>query len=244
MLALRYSLGAVRGVAVEAHASLLLLLGIAAVRQPHFASAALFFALGLGVVFLHEAAHAAVGRWFGQEPKKLSLHLFAGLSALDAPPHGTAADVWTTLAGPASSLLAGGAGVALGAALPPGWLGAAVRSAGLASLYWGALNLLPALPMDGGRLLRRALACCRGDLLRATLATGQTSQVVLSCVGLYGLLALEPAWMLFAAYLYLLHTIELPALLREAREAAETATVSPPPYARARPRRVDVTRVD
>jgi Zn-dependent protease len=244
MLALRYSLGTLHGVPVEAHTSLLLIVGVLALRQPHLGASVATFVLLAGAVFLHEAAHAMAGRWRGHVPRKIALHAFGGLSALEAPPSGATDDVLATLAGPLCTLAVGAAEVALGTWLLPGWIGEVSRSAGFTTLYWGAFNLLPAVPMDGGRLLRRALASCRGGLVQATLATLRTSQVVISLVGVYGLFARGPAWVVLAIYLYMLSTIAAPELLREARNASDTATVSPPPYARSRPRRVDVTKVD
>lgn len=244
MLALRYSLGTLRGVPVEAHASLLLVIGLMALRQPHLGASISCFVLLAAGVFLHEAAHAAVGRWRGYGVRRVALHAFGGLSALDAPPASALDDTLVTLAGPAASLAYGAVAVALGTWAIPGWLGSVLRDAGFASLYWAAFNLLPAFPMDGGRLLRRALSCCRGGLLHATLATLRTSQIIVSLVGVYGLFARSPAWVVLAAYLYLLGVAATPDLLREATEAADSATVSPPPYARSRPQRVDVTKID
>jgi len=242
---LRYPLGSLRGIPVEAHASLLVLAGIQALRQPGFFPAATVFVLLVLAVFLHEAAHAAVGRWRGYGTNRLSLHAFGGLSALKSPPATLRDDLLVGLAGPLASLALGALLVMPQALLPVSAAGmaGALRSAGLVTLYWSAFNLLPAFPMDGGRLLYRVLAR-RGLPVPAAMTALRVSEIVILLVALGGLLALSFGGLLFAGYLYMLRLSVAPSLLLEAQEAADSALVSPPPYAaRGRSQRVDVTKL-
>ncbi len=242
MPAWRYTLGSWGGEPVQAHASLLLIAGSIALRQPGLMAMLLVFALLIGVVFLHEAAHALTGRWRGYPIQGLSLHAFGGLSSLRDSPSAVLDDVLITLAGPASSLILGAGLVAAAASLPfPAWWMDSMRTAGFTSLYWGAFNLLPGQPMDGGRLLYRALACRRPPLVSA-LSTIRTSQVILLLIALHGVLALRLTWIALAVYLYGVGLAAASELLRQAHTATDTATVSPPPYARSRPTRVDIKR--
>jgi len=242
---LRYPLGSLRVIPVEAQASLLLLAGMLALRQPGFFTVATVFVLLLLSVFLHEAAHAAVGLWRGYEPNRLSLHAFGGLSVLKSPPTSLRDDLLIGLAGPLTSLAFGALLLLPRTFLPiasDGMTGA-LRTAGFLNLYWGAFNLLPAFPMDGGRLLYRVLAR-RSPPLKAVLTALRVSEIVIFLLGLSSLLALHIGGILFAGYLYLLRLTVTPGLLQEAREVADSALVSPPPYApRHRPQRVDVTKL-
>lgn len=239
----RYSLGTLNGVPVEASAAFFLVASWLAFQQSGLAAALAAFVLVAGLAFLHEAAHAWTGRWLGYGIARLPLRPFAGLSSLDPIPASARDDVLATLAGPACSLAMGAALVGLAATLVPGsWMAGPFRDVGFAGLYWGAFNLLPAYPMDGGRLLFRALAR-QGAPLDAMAKTLRIGQMLVALVGLYGLLSLSFAWMAFAGYLYVLGLLGTPDALREAREAADSATVSPPPYARSGSRRVDVTRL-
>ncbi len=239
---MRYSLGSWRGIPIDVHLSLLLFLGFFALRMPRLSAVAAAAASLFGVVLLHEAAHAVAGIWRGHGVAGLSLQAFGGLSALRAAPATARDDVLITLAGPLSTLASGVALSWLGGALAfAGGLGSGIRAAGWISLYWASFNLLPAYPMDGGRLLFRALAW-RRPVLEAAAAALRISQAVVVLVGLYGLLAWRPAWMLLAAYLYWRGLLAAPEVLRAARETAELGIVSPPPYARRPPQRVDVTR--
>lgn len=239
---MRYSLGTWCGIPIDVHVSLLLFLGFFALRMPGFGAVVAAAAALFGVVLLHEAAHAAAGVWRGHGCAGLSLQAFGGLSALRTAPTAVRDDVLITLAGPLSTLALGAALTWLGGVLAfAGEVGAGIRAAGWISLYWASFNLLPAYPMDGGRLLHRALAW-RSPALEAATAALRISQGIVFLVGFFGLFAWRPAWILLAGYLYWRGLLAAPEVLHAARESAELGTVSPPPYARRPPQRVDVTR--
>ncbi len=245
MFPTRYPLGKVRGLMVEAHLSLLLPLGVLALMQPAgLLAALLYFALCLALVFLHELAHLTVGKHFGGRPGKISLRPFAGLSSLAEPPHSSREDILTTLAGPLSSLILGWLLVGLGCLPLLRIVGPILKSVGYTALYWTAFNLLPALPMDAGRLLWRWQARVSGNLSAAAELTAKTSRIIQGSVAFFGFITLNPAWFALAVYLYVVGTLDIAALMREAQRNAATATVSPPPYADSRPERVEVKRLD
>jgi len=154
--------------------------------------------LGVGVaalffisVLLHELAHAFAARRQGVEVGEITLLVFGGNPRLGREAAGPRAEAVTALAGPLASLLLGGA-------LLGGWLltreTAGVAGLLLSSLLWwagmsnvllGSLNLVPAFPFDGLRLLRALLWRLSGDFLRATrLAT------YVARAAAYGLIAL------------------------------------------------------
>jgi Zn-dependent protease len=112
----------------------------------------------------HELAHALVARRFGVRTEAITLFLLGGVATLEAEPPTPRADALVALAGPALS--AALAVVAFGLQLAidrvvPGAAGAALALLAtyvmLANAVLAAFNLLPAYPMDGGRIFRALL---------------------------------------------------------------------------------------
>lgn len=129
--------------------------------------------LGLfGSVVLHELAHALMARRYGTPTRSITLFVFGGVAELEDEPPFPFAEFAIAIAGPAASLLiAGGtlvAAVVLWAAGAPPGLHVLASFLGVANLGLAVFNLLPAFPLDGGRVLRAALWHRWGDLLRAT----------------------------------------------------------------------------
>lgn len=110
-----------------------------------------------GSVALHELGHAWAASRFGISTRSITLYPFGGIAALEREPQPGRQEAVIALAGPAVNL-------ALAAvALPLALAGVAVAWQFLAlNLVMGAFNLLPAFPMDGGRVLRSLLARRRG----------------------------------------------------------------------------------
>jgi Zn-dependent protease/predicted transcriptional regulator len=127
--------------------------------------AVLFFAS----LLLHELGHAFQARREGMEIEGITLWLFGGVAKFKGMFPSAGAEFRIAIAGPLVSLLLGGLFVAIAvvAGLPEpadavaAWLG-------YVNLSLLAFNLLPALPLDGGRVLRAALWYFRGDFARAT----------------------------------------------------------------------------
>ena len=80
--------------------------------------------------------------------------------------------------GPLTSLVVGAASLGLWYVLPDGLLRVAVQGLALANLVVGALNLVPGLPLDGGRVLRAVVWKVGGDPLRATVVAAWGGRVV------------------------------------------------------------------
>lgn len=151
-------------------------------RSPAVYTAASVIGAALLVVslVLHEAAHAVAARRRGVRVRDMTLWAMGGATRMDRP--GTApAALAVALAGPLTSLGLGGAALAAGAGLhaAAGW---ALPSALLVWLGWanltlGVFNLLPAVPLDGGRVLQAVLWRRTGDRERAELTAGRGGQV-------------------------------------------------------------------
>jgi Zn-dependent protease/predicted transcriptional regulator len=156
-------------------------------------------ALGLfGSIVVHEVSHSLVARRYGLPIKGITLFIFGGVAEMDREPPSPQSEFRMALAGPISSAL-----LALGFWLISRWglSGLEAGSAGtaatalasyLASINGSlaAFNLIPAFPLDGGRVLRSILWGWRDDLRWATrLASriGSTFGYLLVGLGVLGL---------------------------------------------------------
>jgi Zn-dependent protease/predicted transcriptional regulator len=127
--------------------------------------------LFLSIVF-HELCHSLVARRFGLDMRGITLFLFGGVSEMADEPPSPKAEFFLAVAGPISSVVL--AGVLLAASLLLGGPGpttpaiGVLRYLGYLNLVLAAFNLLPAFPLDGGRVLRAVLWGAWNDLRRAT----------------------------------------------------------------------------
>lgn len=165
-----YRIGRLFGFPIRVHVSLLIFLGFVLLTGGGLRGLVLMVAVFASVV-LHELGHALVARSRGLPIVDISLYPFGGMARMAAPPRTTRDEILMAAAGPAVSL---GLGLLLGALSwltrnPTAWLLAQIN------LLLGAFNLLPALPMDGGRVLRAILARKRG-FYRATAMAARVSR--------------------------------------------------------------------
>lgn len=150
------------------------------------AGAAAAFALLAGVL-LHEVAHAVAARRAGMRVEGITLWFMGGFTRIDGDER-PRSELWIALVGPLTSMVLGGAvlGVALGArdanwplaASTLGWLGGI-------NILLGVFNLLPAAPLDGGKVLHGALWWATGKRYMATRLTAGTG-TVLGAAGILG----------------------------------------------------------
>jgi Zn-dependent protease/CBS domain-containing protein len=135
-------------------------------------------AAGLFVsIIAHEFSHSLVARRLGMPMKGITLFIFGGVAEMGDEPPNARAEFWMALAGPVASLLiaAGFYGLdRLGAGMNwPLTLTAVAGYLAMINLVLAVFNLLPAYPLDGGRILRAALWAWKGDLRRATRIASQ-----------------------------------------------------------------------
>ena len=160
-----------------------------------------FVGVTLLSVLAHELGHALVARRQGLAVGDVRVHALGGLARIERrlpPEWRPSLEVWNALAGPATNLalaaLAFGVTVAVGRALPVDTPRAAwadpVAAFVATNLVLGAVNLVPAFPSDGGRVLR-ALLATRLSYLRSTQVALAVSVVV---VGGLLALALDRGW--------------------------------------------------
>ncbi len=190
-----------------------------------------------GSVLLHELGHALVARRLGAQVEGIQLILFGGLTLRRGDSQSPGEEFKVAAAGPAVTLIITLLAVALGLALagPRRFGDAASLSGGTISpvllvlsflgtmnLFVLVLNLVPALPLDGGRLLRALLWWRTGSRNRATRISGQLGQWfgwALAGVGLFFLFGGSTSvglWALFIGFL----------VGQSARAAVVSATVA------------------
>lgn len=135
-------------------------------------------ALGLfASVILHELSHSVVARRFGLTIRGITLFIFGGVAEMTSEPPSPKAEFWIAIAGPVASLaiaIAVFGSTLLGGtfawpAAVTGVLGYLAYANGMLALF----NLVPAFPLDGGRILRSILWWWKGSLRFATRITSR-----------------------------------------------------------------------
>jgi Zn-dependent protease len=215
---MKWKLGDIAGISVYVHWSFWILPGWILLSSwsagggllAGLAAAVFVFAV-FGCVVLHEVGHALAARRFRIGTRDITLYPIGGVANLERMPTRPSRELAIALAGPAVN-------VAIAAALFGlillGGMGSQVFSptaaggAFLVNLMWVNValvlfNLLPAFPMDGGRVLRAFLAMGLPRLTATTVAArvGQVMAVVLGLIGLFtgGMLVLVALFVFLAA---------------------------------------------
>ena len=129
-------------------------------------------------ILLHEASHAISARHYGLPVNSISIHFLGGATEIGGEARTPRAEFVIAVVGPLTSLAVGAASLGLWYVLPDGLLRLAVQGLAVANLVVGALNLVPGLPLDGGRVLRAAVWKVAGDPLRATVVAAWGGRVV------------------------------------------------------------------
>ncbi|MEU8380364.1 site-2 protease family protein [Streptosporangium sp. NPDC048865] len=106
-------------------------------------------------VLLHELAHCVVARMYGLPVRRITLYLLGGVSEIEREPETPGREFMVAFAGPLLSLGLAGIGFAASRLIAPDTvLGVLILQLWFANLIVGVFNLLPGLPLDGGRMLR------------------------------------------------------------------------------------------
>ena len=168
-------------------------------------------ALGLFVgVFIHEMAHSLIAKAKGIEIHSITLLILGGVSQMEETMPDPKIELPMALAGPMTSLALGLISAALvyifDAVVPdPAVAGVLVFTfgyLGLLNILLFGFNLLPAFPMDGGRVLRAWLAR-RMPLSRATRIAADVGKGFAVVFGIVGLLFLNPILIIIAFFIYI-----------------------------------------
>jgi Zn-dependent protease len=156
-------------------------------------AAVLFFAS----ILLHEVGHSVQARREGMQISGITLWLLGGVSQFNGMFRSAGAEFRVGAAGPLVSLVIGVVLVVLGDVIPlPSAVDGVVVWVGYTNLFVLVFNLLPAFPLDGGRIFRSALWKLKGDLGWATRVAGGISRAlgaVMIAFGLVSFLAYSPS---------------------------------------------------
>lgn len=159
--------------------------------------------LAFASVILHELGHALVARKLGVGVSGIELHFFGGIAKLTSHPRSPKDEAIIAAAGPAVSFVLAGIGYLLYAATGLGGF----ALVGGVNLVIALFNLLPALPMDGGRIFRALLSLRLGHR-RATEISVKLSRVVSIVFAVVGLAFMQLQLLLLAGVLWYMATAE------------------------------------
>lgn len=150
------------------------------------AAAAVLLALS---VLAHELGHAVLSLRLGLPIKRITLHLLGGMAELDGEPDTPGDEYLIAVAGPLVSVLLGGVCAVVAVAAPADTPAHPIAIyLALTNTVLAVLNLLPGLPLDGGRILRAAVWRLTGSRDTGTIAAVRGGQGVALLAGSVGLL--------------------------------------------------------
>ena len=195
----------------------------------------------LASLLAHELAHSIVATRRGVKVEGITLWLFGGVSRFSSESSSPGSQAWITFVGPLTSLLLG-AVFLLAAAVVGGGANSALLSASLAWLGYinillGVFNLLPAFPLDGGRILQSLIWRGTGDRLRATRIAARIGMAFAFLFIAYGLITFFVAgspiggvWAVFLGWFLLsaARAEEAGGLIRQALSRISVADVMTP----------------
>jgi Zn-dependent protease len=233
-----WKLGSAFGIGIYVHWSFLLLpLFIAFQGWLHAGAALVPFLLLLtlclfGCVVLHELGHALMARFFGINTRDITLYPIGGVARLERMSEVPLEEMCIALAGPAvnvviATLLFVPSVLLLpwGGLFEPTLLGLANWLC-LLNLFLALFNLIPAFPMDGGRVLRALLAMGLGQLRATEIAAPVGTAVALLAGGYWFLHSWNPFVIVLIGFVMLAGRQELAALrYREAQRRAASGAV-------------------
>ncbi len=202
-----FRVASIAGIDIHVHVTfgLILLFGAFQWGIPYGPRGALFGALLMVVLFgcvvLHELGHSLVARGFGLPVRHITLLPIGGVSQMEKNPETPAQELVVAAAGPlvnvgiavllffttgAAATLRNTPAAELAKSLTPG-LPTALLWLFVSNVFLAAFNLIPAFPMDGGRMLRALLAMLVG-FGEATRIAATIGQILAMGFGLFGLL--------------------------------------------------------
>jgi Zn-dependent protease len=187
-----------------------------------------------GCVVLHELGHALTARLYGIQTEDITLYPIGGVARLQRMPRKPGAEFLITIAGPLVNLaIAGVLALVLsvsGAGLAPSWeTGPALVDEFLSALmainlFLAAFNMIPAFPMDGGRILRALLSGWLGRLRATEIAAG-VGKVLAIGFGIWSLMHFDLIRACLAGFIYFAAQSEL----MQARDEEWRRHAPPPP---------------
>jgi len=198
-----WRIGRVAGIEVFIHATFLILVAFVGASHlvidqslPAAVSGMIFLAALFLCIFLHELGHALAAGQFGIKTRDITLLPIGGLARLERMPEKPLQELWVALAGPlvnvVIAILLFGWLLATGTLVPIQSLGVAegsmIERLMITNVFLVVFNLIPAFPMDGGRVLRAILAAWM-DYTQATQIAAAIGQGIAFVFGFLGLMS-------------------------------------------------------
>ncbi len=216
MLSMTWRLGTIAGIGVFMHPTFLLLLVF--VGWQHWrlgqsveavVSGVAFMLALFGCVVLHELGHALTARRYGIKTKDITLLPIGGVARLERMPSDPVQELWVALAGPAVNVVIAAvlyaSLVATTGVAPIEEVtvvkGPFLERLMLVNVFLVGFNLLPAFPMDGGRVLR-ALLATRMEYTLATQIAANLGQTMAFMFGFLGLTGGNPFLVFIALFVW------------------------------------------
>jgi Zn-dependent protease len=210
-----FPIGTVKGTVIRLHVTFLLFLlwiGVSHYAQGGQRAAfegVLFISLLFACVLLHEFGHVFAARRYGVQTPDITLLPIGGVARLERIPEKPSEELVVALAGPAVNVVIAAVLFLVLGGLPSMDDGTQVQNPGvglLGRLAWVNIslvvfNLIPAFPMDGGRVLRALLAARLGYARGTRIAAG-VGQAVAFALGLAGLFG-NPLLIFIALFVYM-----------------------------------------
>ena len=128
-------------------------------------------------VLLHEVSHALMAKRYGFPVASITLHFLGGMTAIEGEARRPGEEFGIAVVGPLTSIAVGAAALGLWFVTPDGLLLLAVEGLAGANLLVGVLNLVPGLPLDGGRVLKSGVWRVTGSAHRGTVVAGWAGRV-------------------------------------------------------------------
>jgi Zn-dependent protease/CBS domain-containing protein len=196
----------------------------------------------LASLLAHELAHSVVATRYGVRVDGITLWLFGGVSRFSTESSSPGAQALITFVGPLTSLLLGAvfllaAAAVGGGSAHPGLVLATLSWLGFINILLGVFNLLPAFPLDGGRILQSLIWRATGDRLRATKIAARIGMGFAFLLIAYGLLnffvsfsVVGGIWSIFLGWFLLsaARAEETGGLIRQALSGISVADVMTP----------------
>ena len=209
-----FSIGRLFGSELRVHVTFFLLLawvGYAAYAETGWPGAlenVLFVIALFACVVAHEFGHALTARRYGIKTPDITLLPIGGLARLEKMPEKPTQEILVALAGPMVNVAIWAVLMLAGAKMPlemadeldltgPGFL----SRLAFVNLFLALFNLIPAFPMDGGRVFRAALSLVM-DRVRATRVAASAGQIVALLFGFAGLSSGNPVLVLIAVFVF------------------------------------------
>jgi Zn-dependent protease len=216
-----WSIGSIRGVAVRLHFTLIFLLAYVilianaqfptVIEQSGIDSSLIYGSPGLwsfifafalfGSILLHEFGHVFMAQSLGVQVRSVTLMMLGGVSEMDQIPTRPYSEFKISIVGPLVSFLIAGALLVLERFTLSANVDLFCYWLSRVNIVLGVFNLIPALPLDGGRAFRSILSARTGNL-RATMIAAKLAKTIAIVLGLIGLFGFNFLLMLIGVFIY------------------------------------------